>query len=82
MDLVTVPAPDSMCHALVYCTFCGNRTMRNMAKGRDVDVIFRMRRADVPKLVTEFANSRCAFCGEAMGVKVLGDEPATPIREF
>lgn len=56
--------------------------MKNLANGESVDLVFRLRRSDVPKLVFEFFHSRCAYCGEAMGVKILDDDPPAPRRTF
>ena len=79
----TVPTtPNAQVRALVYCTFCGNRSMKNLASGQKLDLIFRLRRCDVPKLVFEFFHSRCAYCGERMGVQILDDAPPTPRCAF
>jgi len=56
--------------------------MKNLKSGATVDLIFDLRRCDVPKLAFEFFHSRCAYCGERMGVQILDDAIPAPRRAF
>jgi len=62
----------------ICCTLCGNRSMRDMLTGRDVDIVLVLRRSDIDRARAELANARCVLCGEAVALVELGAAEPLP----
>src|SRR5262252_1706502 len=63
------------------CSFCGNRSMRDVTTGTDVDIVLVLRRSDIEQAKAELTKARCVLCGEAVALVELGpadDPPAGP----
>ena len=56
----------------VCCTLCGNRSIRDVTSGRDLEMVLILRRADIERAHAELAKVRCVLCGEAVRLVELG----------
>ena len=69
--------PDGLVLILIYCTLCGNRSMRNVETGRQSDMLLRVSRAELARMRSELPHTTCVLCGSPMDVKEMDDvEPA------
>jgi hypothetical protein len=56
----------------IYCTLCGNRSMRRADTGQDLEVVLVLSRDDVERVKSEVVTARCAYCGSGMALEELG----------
>lgn len=64
--------------AVIYCTFCGHRSMHSV-DGGDATMTWRLTPREIRTMRRELPKLRCVFCQEPIDIRVLQRDGESPI---